>query len=379
MTHVGRVVAAVSVVLGNLVMGVNADAVDQGIGGKKLLLKTTPKLVLLSKDPSLMPSFFANPVSEDDSFVAFVRPGGPAVSFGLPANLWSNTASGGFTYKNRSAPTGPSPVKIAKVRDGFLKVVAKGLPFPVPNGAGETIDVVFSLDGGTNTWCMSFTSTGDGSKYLAKDAGAPSSCAPVCGGGFQGDQTACYAYSDPQCRTCCDADTECAQACAFASNLQCIDDMLNEACTVAVNAACSEECCAPAVCGNGTREVGEACDGADAGSCPSGCRSDCTCAVCGDNSRDGTEQCDGTDDSACPGDCISGCTCAPACPQGGSGMACTAYASGGACRSCCDGSGSCASACQNVWINYGCTAPALNDYCSAQATAAGCAVECCTP
>jgi hypothetical protein len=36
----------------------------------------------------------------------------------------------------------------------------------------------------------------------------------------------------------------------------------------------------PAVCGNGLREPGEACDGADTGTCTTGCESACTCVAC---------------------------------------------------------------------------------------------------
>jgi hypothetical protein len=67
-------------------------------------------------------------------------------------------------------------VKIAKVKSGLLSVVGKGLPFAVPNGP-TSIDLVLSLDGGTNTYCMTVTGTGDGSTFLVKDATA-GSCAP---------------------------------------------------------------------------------------------------------------------------------------------------------------------------------------------------------
>jgi acetyl esterase/lipase len=62
-------------------------------------------------------------------------------------------------------------VKIAKVKAGLLKVVAKGSAVPVPNGPA-TINVVLSLDGGTNLYCMRFTGTGDGAKFLVKDSAA---------------------------------------------------------------------------------------------------------------------------------------------------------------------------------------------------------------
>ena len=61
------------------------------------------------------------------------------------------------------------------------------------------------------------------------------------------------------------------------------------------------------MCGNGVREPGEACDGADLGGfvCPEGgpatCRADCLavdqtgCFRCGDGAREGDEACDLTD------------------------------------------------------------------------------------
>jgi hypothetical protein len=85
------------------------------------------------------------------------------------------------------------------------------------------------------------------------------------------------------------------------------------------NACCREGggACPVGVCGNALREGGEACDGADTGSCAGGCRADCTCVpivpvpVCGNDDVEGNEQCDGTDDSACPGRCRADCTCEP--------------------------------------------------------------------
>jgi len=138
-----------------------AHAADQGITGKKLLLKSA-KFVLLSKDASISISG-SNPVGGSDSSIAFDNGGGP-VSLALPKALWSTNGPGTlFKYKNASAPSGPSVVKIAKVKAGLLKVVGKGVPFPVPNGAA-TINVVLGLDGSTNRYCMSFTGTGDGAR-----------------------------------------------------------------------------------------------------------------------------------------------------------------------------------------------------------------------
>jgi cysteine-rich repeat protein len=142
----------------------------QAISGKKLLLKNTPKFVLLSKDASISIAG-SDPVNGADSSVSFDDGSGP-VTFTLPASGWSTNGSGTlFKYKNGAAPGGASVVKGVKIKAGLLKVGAEGLPFPVPNGAAS-IDVVLTLDGGTNTYCMTFTGTGDGNKFLVKDAPA---------------------------------------------------------------------------------------------------------------------------------------------------------------------------------------------------------------
>ena len=71
------------------------------------------------------------------------------------------------------------------------------------------------------------------------------------------------------------------------------------------------------VCGNGVREVGEDCDGADAPFCPGRCQGSCTCPapVCGNGVVELGEECDGTGAGACAtGVCKSDCTCA-LCPS----------------------------------------------------------------
>src|SRR5262245_8053333 len=144
-------------------------AADQGITGKQLLLKSTPKLIVLSKDPGISITG-SDPVGSDSSIT--FDDGTNTATWDLPAGNWTKNSSGTlFKYNNGSAPSGPSAVKIAKLKSGLLKVVAKGLPIPVLTGAA-TVNVVLSLDGGTNTYCMTFAGMGDGSMFLVKDAAA---------------------------------------------------------------------------------------------------------------------------------------------------------------------------------------------------------------
>jgi hypothetical protein len=72
------------------------------------------------------------------------------------------------------------------------------------------------------------------------------------------------------------------------------------------------------VCGNGTREFDEDCDGSDAMLCAGLCQGDCRCPapVCGNGVSEQGEQCDGSDDAACPGACRAGCVCPPPCTAG---------------------------------------------------------------
>lgn len=145
-----------------------AHGADVGITGKKLLLKSTPKFVVLSKDPAIGITS-ADPVGGADSSITF-SDGTTTATLNLPASYWSaNTAGTLLKYKNTAAPSGPSVVKIAKLKSGLLKVIAKGVPFPVPTNS-RTINVVLSLDGGATAYCMTFTGTGDGGKFLVKDA-----------------------------------------------------------------------------------------------------------------------------------------------------------------------------------------------------------------
>ncbi len=69
------------------------------------------------------------------------------------------------------------------------------------------------------------------------------------------------------------------------------------------------------LCGNGSIDPGEECDGTGESAT---CDTDCTVAQCGDGTLNVTagEECDGMNDTACPAACLSDCTCGPFCGDG---------------------------------------------------------------
>jgi len=153
-----------------------ARAAELGVRGNRLLLKSTPLLVLLSQDPAISLTG-SDPIGGSDGSITF-DDGATVTSLPLPSSNWrANGSRTVFRYRNGTAPGGPSMIKVAKVKSGMLRVVAKGLPVPVPNGP-RTITVVLRLDGGTNVYCMVFSGTGDGTQFLVRDA-ATGSCAPT--------------------------------------------------------------------------------------------------------------------------------------------------------------------------------------------------------
>lgn len=167
-----------------------APAADHPITAEKLLIKDNPTFALLSKDPDIRaPISICNGVPPDVPFVTLTFDDGTnSHVFKLPCENWkSNSSVTTWRFKNREAPAGPSEVKVVKLKNGLLKVVGKGLgSIPVPNSA-QTIDVVLDVHGIAERYCMSFSGTGDGRKFVVKDAPAASCAPPECDadtGGF---------------------------------------------------------------------------------------------------------------------------------------------------------------------------------------------------
>lgn len=165
----------------------SAAALDQPLLGRKLILRSTPRFVLTSKDASIDATGSDPPCAGADS-VLVLDDGITTATFLLPCENWRDNSSGTvFKYRNLSAPLGASAVQTIKIKDGHLKIISRGLGgLAVPNG-NAVINAMLSLDGITHRYCMSFDGTGDGTRFVARDApagGCPHStpCAATTGG-----------------------------------------------------------------------------------------------------------------------------------------------------------------------------------------------------
>jgi hypothetical protein len=196
-----------------LVLATGANAADVGITAKKLLLKSTPKLVLLSKDALVVPG--ANGSSSDPRCVADggsglggsvkLSNGVDTVTLSMPCANWS-TNGAGTLYKYKDTTGAP---KVGKVKAGLLKVVSAsigGFPLPIlPSGVNVEVKV------GADTHCMTFDSNNGfpatSEKLLVRDAPV-GSCMSTClssGGQFVGGYCWYLGAAGESCDTTCAA------------------------------------------------------------------------------------------------------------------------------------------------------------------------------
>jgi hypothetical protein len=190
---------------------------------------------------------------------------------------------------------------------------------------------------------------GDGCCPPGADAALDPDCAPACGNGVvePTGETCDYTAATGACPTACPAGDACTRvrlegsvaactaACAVHEITTCVsgDSCCPSWCTVAEDADC------PAVCGDGVRTAGEACDrgitAGIAGACPTTCDDGdaCTIDTTSGAAAGCTRSCSHKPVTACiPGDgcCPTGCSaaadrdCAPDCGDGrlGSGETC---------------------------------------------------------
>lgn len=163
------------------------------IAGKSLVIKDraagpTIGIAFAARDAQVTPGVI-DPTTNGASVHVFNSAGGAdAACFVLPSGGWRRVG-GGFDYTD--AKLARSPVKVARIRKGVLKVVAKGGgSTPITYRLGEpsqgSVGVVFAS--GTTTWCANFggmvkrdsgtdpPNPGGKGRFMAKRAPAPGAC-----------------------------------------------------------------------------------------------------------------------------------------------------------------------------------------------------------
>src|SRR5262249_17283442 len=155
---------------------------DQPISGRKLSISRSSsgreKASFSSKDPNAL---FPVPSSSNDPRFAggqvdLLSANEGIATFPMPAGIeWSLNRSGtSYKYSNRQAPGGPSPVKIAVLKDGRgVKVSSKDTGLALSSSQGQ---VAIRIRTGLERSCAVFGGTiakDVVNKFQAKDAPIP--------------------------------------------------------------------------------------------------------------------------------------------------------------------------------------------------------------
>jgi cysteine-rich repeat protein len=130
--------------------------VDQPIDGAKLKIERKngkEKLLWVARTRTPVASSSPADPSSTGATLELLSPSEPAVSMDLPASGWT-TGGGGAKFKNRDAPAGVSPVRVAVLRQGrSIKVVARRTGFAL---AAPLVGVGLRLVSGTLATCSYF-------------------------------------------------------------------------------------------------------------------------------------------------------------------------------------------------------------------------------
>jgi hypothetical protein len=248
---------------------------------------------------------------------------GEGASFDLPASGWTADGSGTtFKYKNRDAPSGPSPVKAVTLKaQRAIKVTGKGTGVTLDEAAQGT--VVVALVVGGDAYCSACTAPrrDEPGRYLASRCPAPPSCAVTTTTTTSSTTTSTFVAGvcgndvvDPPSEECDGTEASaCSDTIPLGLPLQCS----------AADALSPCRCCHPAQCVHSIQFGSVGCCGSSQcqlhrgvfavqpGTCiPPSCSTDADCngyrCVGGSCCGDAGQGCDLT--GCCPG---SGTTCEP--------------------------------------------------------------------
>ncbi len=165
-----------------LVFAGTADAADLLLAGKMLDVRDEggdQRLTWIVADPAAtLPAGDDRPTVAGASLLILNPTTNESATFILPASNWSeNAAATAYRFRNPSAPSGPSQVKIARMKNGKLKVSARASGISLDEAQQGSIGVV--LGSGTIQYCTLFGGTvrrDTPGRFNAKLAQPPSEC-----------------------------------------------------------------------------------------------------------------------------------------------------------------------------------------------------------
>src|SRR5581483_5004987 len=185
-TRAGRIVVGLVVISWLVADTRTARAVDQTLPGTKLDIRdasTRRSLVFQTKSSAVVaPSGPDAPTTVGATFQVFNPNSGESATFDMPAANWSVNSTGTmFRFRNRSAPAGPSAVKLAVIKDGrLIKVSAKDSGLTLDEPTQGSVGIV--LTSGTRRYCALFDSgivRDQPGRFSARNAPAPAACPSV--------------------------------------------------------------------------------------------------------------------------------------------------------------------------------------------------------
>src|SRR5262249_27057125 len=96
----------------------------------------------------------------------------------MPAGSWTANGSGtAYRFRNRTAPAGPSPVRLALVRGGrMIRVTAAGTAFTLNEASQGSLRVTLASGGQRYCALLARVARGVPGHFIARRAPAPASC-----------------------------------------------------------------------------------------------------------------------------------------------------------------------------------------------------------
>jgi hypothetical protein len=310
--------------LGIVVTARSVPAADQPIDGTRLLLErsgTRGKLVFVSHDADLLFPAVGGPDDPATTAGLLIElfaggPGAEQTAMDVPPGLenpgWAERAQAPawYRYRNRSAPGGPSPVRLAIIRQGKLvKIIARqvGLQLAGPQGSvGIRISTGNSIQPGRIRNCALFDAStvrhDEAGRFEA--AGARGDAISDCGDGTMRG-IPCTTSGGPVCGGFCPAGSNCGTP----EGSSCVCISASQPCGD-TGPVCNGQCPTGETCGSVGGVPYPSCGCLPDGSTPCGT----VYPTCGDGDCPSEQSCYGVSFTCCGGLTLNGCQCLSAPP-----------------------------------------------------------------